>query len=89
MSSNLPNHVNVDLREIISQAMKYNAYKLVIAHNHLTGKPDPSGDDLDFTKYLCKYLKSIKVELVDHIIVANDKALSLRYSGRLSEIWEG
>lgn len=89
MSSNLPNHVDVDFREIISQVMKYNVYKLVIAHNHLTGNPNPSGDDLAFTKDLCEYLKGIKVELVDHVVVCKGKALSMRASDYLSGIWEG
>lgn len=88
MCSNMPNYVNAEFREIVSQAMKYNARKLVIAHNHPVGTTEPSGEDLNFTRTLRDYLKHIKVELIDHIIVSNGEALSMRESGRLGGIWE-
>ncbi len=86
--SNMPNHVDVGFREIVSQAMKYDARKLLIAHNHIVGTKEPSNDDLRFTRELYDFLKAIKVELVDHIIVSNGEVFSMRDSGCLGRIWD-
>lgn len=88
LSSNMPNLVNVEFRQIARQALNYDARKLVIAHNHVTGTTEPSNKDLKFTRELSYFLKDIKIELIDHIIICNNAALSMRKSGYLSHIWE-
>lgn len=86
--SSQPNHIQVDYREIAKQIMKYDAYKLIIAHNHIIGTAEPSDDDQKFTRSLCEYLNMIDVGLVDHIIVSDNDVLSMRSNGYLNNIWD-
>lgn len=88
MSSNLPNHIIVDYREVFAQIMKYDCRKVVIAHNHTIGSADPSDDDLRLTREIGDILRIINVGLVDHIIVHNGEAVSMRNCGMLNDIWE-
>lgn len=88
ISSNMPNHIAVDYREIFAQIMKYDCRKVVIAHNHVVGTAEPSDDDLKLTREVGAALKIVSVGLVDHIIVHNGTAVSMRGSGFLNDIWE-
>lgn len=87
ITSNRPNHITVSNREIIGQIVKYNCRKVIIAHNHPDGTAAPSGSDLKRTRELGEIFKKIGVGLVDHIIVCKDKALSLRKSGYLEDLF--
>lgn len=89
ISSDKPNHIDAEYREIIGQIIKYDCRKVIIAHNHLIGTVDPSDDDLRQTREIGEILKIIDVGLVDHIIIYKDQAVSLRGCGFLNEIWEG
>lgn len=88
MSDHMPNHVNVKFRQVARQAMNHDARKLIIAHNHPTSTTEPSGEDLKLTRELGDFLRVVKVELVDHIIVSGGEALSMREEGYLSDIWK-
>lgn len=88
ISNNMPNHIVVDYRDVIAQIMKYDCRKVVIAHNHTIGTADPSDDDLRLTREISDVLRIINVGLVDHIIVHNGTAVSMRNSGILNDIWE-
>lgn len=63
-------------RAIVDIALRYKAVNLIIAHNHPSGNVLPSDSDIALTIDLKHMLKGIDVELVDHIIVADDKAYS-------------
>lgn len=67
----------IHIREIIELALKFNATKAIIAHNHPSGIALPSREDIETTIELKNALKVIEVKLVDHIIVANDDYVSL------------
>ena len=67
----------IHIREIIELALKFNATKAIIAHNHPSGIALPSREDIETTIELKNALKLIEVKLVDHIIVANDDYVSL------------
>ncbi|MDE6733725.1 MAG: DNA repair protein RadC [Oscillospiraceae bacterium] len=87
-SSSQPNHIQINYREIVKQIIKYDAYKLIFAHNHIIGSVHPSDDDLKFTRRFCEYMNVFGVGLVEHIIVSGDDALSMRDSGYLSDLWD-
>lgn len=87
ISSNMPNRIDVEFRQIARQAMNFNARKMIIAHNHPTATTEPSNEDLKFTRELSDLLRIIKTELVDHIIVSGGEALSMRDAGYLNGIW--
>lgn len=59
-------------REVFSEAIKNKAASVIFAHNHPSGDPEPSEDDLIITKRLCEAGKILGIEIIDHIIVAKE-----------------
>lgn len=70
------NQVSVYPREIIKSALKYNASSLILAHNHPSGNPNPSNEDINMTNCIKDITKLLDINLLDHIIIAGDKYLS-------------
>ena len=62
-------------------ALEANATSVVLAHNHPSGLALPSGDDVQTTCRLAMALNAVEIELVDHIIVADEDYVSLAQSG--------
>lgn len=58
-----------DMRTAIEYALKTNANRIVIAHNHTSGDPTPSKNDKEATKMLVTVLKFLDIHLKDHIIL--------------------
>ena len=73
--------VNVNIRKIVQHAILSNASSVVLAHNHPSGIALPSNDDTATTFEIMDALKLVGVELLDHIIVADDDYVSMRESG--------
>ena len=84
LAKGIINRVEVSARSIIESAIKANAAKVILAHNHLSGTALPSGDDIASTKGILKALKMVEIELIDHIIVCDDDFVSMRDSGYFS-----
>lgn len=68
---------NIHLREIIKDALFYNAVSVMMAHNHPAGTTRPSTSDIQTTKKIKDSLDIVDINLIDHIIVAGDRAASL------------
>jgi DNA repair protein RadC len=64
--------VNVLPRDIIIPALELNASSVVIAHNHPSGDPSPSHEDILITKRIQEGLELVGLNLLDHIVVTND-----------------
>ena len=62
--------VPVSTREIVSIALRHNATRLILAHNHPSGSPLPSRQDILVTQKLVHALAQIDIQLSDHIIIA-------------------
>lgn len=78
--------VNVDLQDFCKKVV-YNAPTyVVIAHNHLSGDPRPSKDDVLTTEKICYLLAVNNVKLLDHIIVANERVYSFFHEHLLQNI---
>lgn len=77
------NSALVSTRDIISLALLHNATGIVVFHNHPSGNPTPSGEDLSFTRKLEQSLTLVDVELVDHLIVGSHRYYSMRERGQL------
>ncbi|HDY73013.1 MAG TPA: JAB domain-containing protein [Candidatus Jorgensenbacteria bacterium] len=65
-------------REIFEPALKYLAANITVAHNHPSGDPKPSEDDLEITKRLVKAGKMMGIELLDHVIVSKNSHFSFK-----------
>jgi DNA repair protein RadC len=72
------NNALVSTREIIATALAQNAAAIVAYHNHPSGDPEPSDDDLLFTKKLNESLALVDIELVDHLIIGAHRYHSMK-----------
>jgi len=70
-------------RETYLSAIKNHAAKIIIAHNHPSGEVSPSDDDIRITKRLEEAGKLLGIELIDHIIVTQEKYFSFKDEGLL------
>ncbi len=74
------------LNQLLSTALMENAKYLVLAHNHPQGTRRPSNEDLACTLKALNAMASLKMPLLDHIIVVPGGAVSIRESGMIPEI---
>ena len=65
-------------REVFAEAIKNKAASVIIVHNHPSGDPEPSEDDLTTTKRLVEAGKILGIEVIDHIIVTKKGFLSFK-----------
>lgn len=77
------NGASVSIREVIKEAMQYNAASLIVAHNHPSGIADPSAADKHLTQSLSEALSLVDVKLLDHIIVGESECRSFAEQGLL------
>lgn len=68
-------------REVYKLAMRNNADSIIIAHNHPSGNPTPSADDIYTTRKLEESGKIVGIKLIDHLIISNDISASMRELG--------
>jgi DNA repair protein RadC len=64
--------VGVDPRLVLGSAVAAGAPKILLAHNHPSGRVDPSADDEAMTGKIAKGAREVGLVLVDHVIVGND-----------------
>ena len=63
-------------REVFAPAIKDRAAALVVAHNHPSGDPSPSGDDRLVTERLRQVGELVGIELLDHVVVGHERYFS-------------
>ncbi|BCZ44692.1 UPF0758 protein [Clostridium gelidum] len=68
-------------REIFKQAIDKNSSSIIICHNHPSGDPTPSKEDINITLRIKECGNIIGIQLVDHIIIGNNKFVSLKERG--------
>ena len=73
----------IEPKDILSEPIKIGAPKILLAHNHPTGDPTPSKEDIEITKRLYNAGKLLGVELIDHIVIGNGKYKSVFIEGEL------
>lgn len=71
------------VREVVRRALVLGSAAVIIAHNHPSGDPTPSRQDIAITRDLANALKSIGIVLHDHVIIARDGHVSFRTKGLL------
>ncbi len=70
-------------REVFSNALRRGAASVVLVHNHPSGNPSPSREDLLLTERLVKAGELLGVEVLDHIIIGDGEYVSMRKLGRI------
>ncbi len=71
------NSSTIHPREIFKYAVKYSAYAIILVHNHPSGNSEPSIQDLEVTERIIDIGKLLQIQVLDHIIIANDKYNSI------------
>ena len=71
----------VRVGEVFRDAVRRQAAALVVVHNHPSGDPTPSADDLRITAELAQAGRLLDIELLDHIVIGADRWVSLRALG--------
>ncbi|RKL65908.1 hypothetical protein CR203_17700 [Salipaludibacillus neizhouensis] len=70
-------------REVFKEAFRYSAASIICLHNHPSGDPSPSKEDIDVTKRLIESGRMIGIEVLDHIIIGDHRFISLKEKGHL------
>lgn len=68
-------------REVFYDAIKKTAYSIIVCHNHPSGDPSPSSEDINITNRLSEVGKLIGIELLDHLIVGDGIYVSFKEKG--------
>ncbi len=70
-------------REIFYTALKHRAVRILLLHNHPSGDPTPSKNDVALTKRIVDTGEMVGIPLVDHIVIGDNRYVSFRESGYL------
>ncbi len=72
------NQSMVHPREVFKYAVKYSAYSIILVHNHPSGDPEPSRQDIEVTDRFVEAGRMLQIDLLDHIVIANDTYQSIK-----------
>ncbi|MFI3291855.1 MAG: DNA repair protein RadC [Opitutales bacterium] len=82
------NFINVNMRKIIEIAFENSASSIVLAHNHPQGEAKPSPEDVNFTKSLSAICRPLKLDFIEHIIIAKGKYFSFRNNNYINILYD-
>lgn len=68
-------------RELFKEAINYSAASVILVHNHPSGDPTPSKEDIELTQKLVKAGKLLDISVLDHVIIGDNKYVSLKEKG--------
>ncbi len=77
------NHTPVYPREVVKRALELQSTAIILVHNHPSGDPTPSRDDIEMTQEVKRAAAALSIVVHDHIIVGNGNWLSFRKEGLL------
>jgi len=72
-------------REVFSEAVRSGCAGLIFVHNHPSGDPEPSPEDIDITQRLVESGKILGIKVLDHIIIGDGKYISLVEKGLIQD----
>ncbi|QTA82802.1 UPF0758 [Desulfonema limicola] len=73
-------------REVVNAALEHHAAALIFAHNHPSGDPKPSSEDIAVTKQLVFACKVMGITVHEHIVIGDNKYFSFADQGYIAEI---
>jgi len=85
LSEGTVNSSSISPREVIEGAIKYNAVSLIFVHNHPSGNPEPSANDKELTRELVYAGKIMRIKVLDHIIIGDNRYFSFAGDGLIEE----
>ncbi|HHW99052.1 MAG TPA: DNA repair protein RadC [Firmicutes bacterium] len=68
-------------REVFKYAIRHSAAAVLVAHNHPSGDPTPSREDIDVTRRLVEAGKIVGIEVLDHVVFGDGKTVSMKEKG--------
>lgn len=68
----------VGLKEVFEYALKNSAVSIILMHNHPSGNPEPSQEDILLTRRCAEAAKLMDIQLLDHIVIGKHKFVSLK-----------
>jgi DNA repair protein RadC len=71
-------------RDIFSVLMREGSFQVIFIHNHPSGDPVPSQEDIEFTSRLVKAGSILGIKVLDHIIIAGNSYTSLKDEGKIT-----
>lgn len=71
------NFVKASIKDVLNEAVKVQAMQIILVHNHPSGDVTPSNDDIEFTREVKKASSILGINLVDHIIIGENKYVSI------------
>ena len=77
ISSGTINYSILEPREVFVTAFQYHAVQIILLHNHPSGDPTPSKEDLISTKRIKEAGEIVGIELIDHIIIGDNRYISM------------
>jgi len=72
---------HVRAAEVLREAVRQNAPAMIIAHNHPSGDPTPSPEDVALTRNMVNAGELLDIEVIDHLIIGSDRWISLKERG--------
>ena len=71
----------VRVGELFREAIRLNAAALIVAHNHPSGDPTPSAEDVHVTRQIVEAGKLLNVDVLDHLVIGQQRWVSLKERG--------
>ncbi len=71
-------------REVFTPAIQTPAAAIILVHNHPSGDPSPSKEDIELTKRILEASKILEIDVLDHVIIGNERYFSLKEK---TDIW--
>ncbi len=71
------NFVTATIKSVLNEAVKIEAAKIILIHNHPTGDPTPSMQDIKFTQNVEQASNILGIQLLDHIVIGNTNYISI------------
>lgn len=71
------NFATATIKSVLNEAVKIEAAKIILIHNHPTGDPTPSDKDIEFTDKVKQAAEILGIQLLDHIVIGNAKYVSI------------
>jgi DNA repair protein RadC len=75
------NTAMIRVGEVFKEALRLNATSIIVAHNHPSSDPAPSPEDILVTRQIVEAGKLLDVEVLDHLVLAGNRYVSLRERG--------